>query len=122
MPDFSFDHAGDTGGLAEDLLSARWAAMHQAADAIARMIGKDMAGVERAMTLYPVGLPEGHLAEIAEATEDLCTMLQQGLFAILRARENGAEAKVAAKALLNRFEMRRHALLARQEDSADLAA
>ncbi len=122
MPDFPMDDSGSPTGCEEDVLSARWAAMHQAADAIAKMIGKDIAGAERAISLYPVALADRQSAEIAEATDDLCTMMQQGVFAILRARENGAEAKVAAKALLNRFETRRRALLADEENPEDLAA
>lgn len=122
MQDFPVDLAGNRVGAEEDVLAARWAAMHQAADAIAKMIGKDMGGAERAICLYPVGMADSTADDIIEATDDLCTMMQQGLFAILRARENGAEAKVAAKALLNRFEMRRRALLTDNDDPAELVA
>ncbi|RVQ67634.1 hypothetical protein EKN06_06730 [Croceicoccus ponticola] len=122
MQEFPVDDAGHPIGCEEDVLAARWTAMHQAADAIARMLGRDGSGAERVMSLYPVGLPDGDVLIILAETEDLCTMMTQGLFAILRARENGAEAKVAAKALLSRFERKRHALLAGHETPQDLAA
>lgn len=122
VQDFPIDDAGNPVGCEEDVLAARWAAMHQAADAIAKMLGQSWAGSERAMSLYPVGLPGGDLAELEEATGDLHAMMEQGLYAILRARENGAEAKVAAKTLLTRFENRRRALLSQEREQANLAA
>lgn len=122
MSEFPHDDAGHPLGCEEDVLAARWAAMHQAADAIAKMIGKDGAGAERSLGLYPVSLPEAEQADVTAATEDLCAMMQQGLFAILRAREHGAEAKVAARTLLNRFEERRRKLLSEHTAPSELAA
>lgn len=122
VQDFPIDDAGNPVGCEEDILAARWAAMHQAADALAKMLGQSGPGAERVYSPYPVGLPGGDLAELEVATGDLRAMMEQGLFAVLRAREHGAEAKVAAKALLNRFENRRRALLSQDGESADLAA
>jgi len=122
MSDFPHDDAGNPIGCKEDVVAARWAAMHQAADAIAKMLGKDGAGAERSMGLFPVSLPDAERAEITAGTEDLCVIMQQGLFAILRARENGAEAKVAARTLLDRFERQRRKLLSEYAAPEDLAA
>jgi hypothetical protein len=122
MHDFPVMDEGTPVGCEEDVLTARWAAMHRAADAIAKMLGKDGSGADRNLALYPVGMPDADVVHILAATEDLAAMMSQGLFAILRAREHGADAKVAAKALLNRFEAKRRALLAGHDSPEDLAA
>lgn len=121
MHDFPVYDDGTPVGCEEEILGARWAAMHQAADAIAKMLGKEASGADR-FALYPVGLPDADVAHILAETEDLSAMMAQGLYAILRARENGAEAKVAAKALLSRFEAKRHMLLSSSESLQYLAA
>lgn len=123
MQDFPVDDSGQPLGCAEDTLAARWAAMHQAADAIAKMLGQESPAADRGVSLFPVSLPPGDAERLEVATADLCAMMEQGLFAILRARQNGAEAKVAAKTLLRRFEVERRALLAeREEEDTELAA
>ncbi|MDR7102286.1 hypothetical protein [Croceicoccus sp. BE223] len=122
MHDFPSYDDGTPAGCEEDVLAARWAAMHRAADAIAKMLGKDGSGAERSFALYPVGMPDADVAHVLSETEDLGAMMAQGLFAILRAREHGAEAKVAAKALLNRFETKRRELLAAHDSPEELAA
>ena len=122
MQSFPVDDNGHPIGCEEDTLAARWAAMHKAAEAIAKMLGSEMPGGDRGVSLYPVGLRADDAARLETATADLCAMMQQGLFAILRARENGAEAKVAAKTLLRRFGIERRALLAEREEETDLAA
>lgn len=122
MHDFPVYDEGMPVGCEEDLLAARWAAMHRAADAIAKMLGKDGASADRSFALYPVGMPDADVAHVLSETEDLSAMMAQGLFAILRAREHGAEAKVAAKALLNRFEAKRRELLANHDSPENLAA
>lgn len=121
--DFPIDDLGKPVGCEEDTLSAQWAAMHRAADAIAKMLGQD-SGSDRTFSLYPAGLPQDRSETLDVATGDLCAIMEQGLVAILRARENGAEAKVAAKALLRRFESGRRTLLAEAESQTeeDLAA
>ncbi|AKM11122.1 hypothetical protein [Croceicoccus naphthovorans] len=121
IPDFPTDDMGTPTGCEEDVLSARWAAMHRSADALAKMLGPQ-AGPERNYSLYPVGLPQHDRTELEAGTADLCAMMELGVYAILQAREHGAEAKVAAKALLRRFEDKRRRLLSEVETEADLAA
>ncbi|GGD60648.1 hypothetical protein [Croceicoccus mobilis] len=124
MPDFSHDFAYDEAAHAPvatdggeqqigDMLAPRWAAMHKAAGALAALTGASVPGTERHAALYPTTMPaSGHKA-MEETLGDLCAMLENGLFAVLQAREHGADGKIAARALLKRFERERDRLVGR---------
>ncbi|WP_230279499.1 hypothetical protein [Croceicoccus sp. Ery15] len=118
MPEFAhdFDHAGPDGQSrtaapardgGTDPLAPRWAAMHRAAGALAALTGSSVPGTERHANLYPVAMPEGRSAAMEAVLGDLCSMLETGLYAVLQAREHGADGKIAARALLARFERER---------------
>lgn len=96
---------------ADDPLAPRWAAMHRAAGALAALTGASVPGTERHASLYPEALPASHGAAMEATLGDLCAMLETGLFAVLQAREHGADAKIAARALLARFERERNRLV-----------
>ncbi len=128
MPDFSddfdrVDHAAsasaparargsqDRSGGAEDPLAPRWAALHRAAGALAALTGSSVPGTERHASLYPVAIPASRDQSIEAVLGDLCSMLETGLYAVLQAREHGADGKIAARALLKRFERERGRLV-----------
>jgi len=119
LHEFPVDDQGHPVGSEEDVLSARWAAMHKAAEALAKMLGKDLPSIERSITLYPVGNARDDTVRLDLETGDLCAVMQIGVSAILRAREHGAEAKVAARTLLARFERERRILLASDQHSEE---
>ena len=96
---------------AEDPLAPRWAAMHRAAGALAALTGSSVPGTERHASLYPVAMPESRNSAMEATLGDLCAMLETGLFAVLQAREHGADGKIAARALLKRFERERNRLV-----------
>ena len=121
MPEFSGDFDGidfadqpmtpARKGTAEDPLAPRWAAMHRAAGALAALTGSSVPGTERHASLYPVAMPAGRNSAMEATLGDLCAMLETGLFAVLQAREHGADGKIAARALLKRFERERNRLV-----------
>ena len=122
MPDFAddfdrVDHAANASAPAracgpsdvrargaEDPLAPRWAALHRAAGALAALTGSSVPGTERHASLYPVAIPASRDQSIEATLGDLCSMLETGLYAVLQAREHGADGKIAARALLKRFE------------------
>ena len=96
---------------AEDPLAPRWAALHRAAGALAALTGSSVPGTERHANLYPVAIPASRDQAIEATLGDLCSMLETGLYAVLQAREHGADGKIAARALLKRFERERGRLV-----------
>ncbi|MAF29530.1 MAG: hypothetical protein CL820_10670 [Croceicoccus sp.] len=98
-------------GGAEDPLAPRWAALHRAAGALAALTGSSVPGTERHASLYPVAIPASRDQSIEAVLGDLCSMLETGLYAVLQAREHGADGKIAARALLKRFERERGRLV-----------
>ncbi len=121
MPEFTDDFAGIDSAdqalvparrrRAQDPLAPRWAALHRAAGALAALTGSSVPGTERHASLYPVAMPEGRDSAMEATLGDLCAMLETGLFAVLQAREHGADGKIAARALLKRFERERGRLV-----------
>ena len=127
MPEFSGDFDGtdrveqpmsparsvspERKGRGGDPLAPRWAAMHKAAGALAALTGSSVPGTERHASLYPLAMPESRNTAMEATLGDLCAMLETGLFAVLQAREHGADGKIAARALLKRFERERNRLV-----------
>ncbi len=127
MPEFSGDFDGidrveqpmsparsvspERQGRGGDPLAPRWAAMHKAAGALAALTGSSVPGTERHASLYPLAMPESRNTAMEATLGDLCAMLETGLFAVLQAREHGADGKIAARALLKRFERERNRLV-----------
>jgi len=89
-----------------DHLAQGWEAIQRAAGALCSLLGRS----PHSAALNPVAAPRPGVS-LEQAVGDLCAMLEQGLFVILKARENGADGQIAARTLLERYDKERRRLL-----------
>lgn len=96
------------------LLEDRWEALHQAADAVARLAQLGREGMSAANGLlvsenFPHGEPR---EQLARGIDDLAAVMQTGLRALLGVIERGNDATAAAVTLWREFHVGREAIRA----------
>lgn len=99
------------------LMSMRWAALHDAADTVARIAGLGVEPMPAAIRNFPSVMRDagGWRHDLAEqGVTDLSALMVPGLSALLQAHARGADTRPAAVALWQEFVMARDALLALQ--------
>jgi hypothetical protein len=101
-------------------LSTRWAALHDAADAVAALAGLAPERASAAVRNFPAQVRDlgGWKLELAErGVDDLAAIMQPGLAALLAVNARGQSAGAAAQALWQEFLAARDALVRLAPDS-----
>lgn len=96
-------------------LNRRWAAVHDAADAVTMLAGLAPEPPGQKVRAFAVLIRDAEpwRRKIAgNHIEDMAAMMQPGLTALLATRARGQDASVAAQALLREFQAARDAVLA----------
>jgi hypothetical protein len=96
-------------------LGMKWAALHEAAGAVAGIAGVVFAPLPAEVRDFPAVMCDagGWRHELVEqGIEDLAAIMEPGLTALLSAHARGADARAAARALWHEFVIARDAMLA----------
>lgn len=102
-------------------MSMKWAALHDAADTVARIAGLGVEPMPAAIRNFPAVMRDagGWRHDLAEqGVTDLSALMVPGLSALLQAHSRGADTRPAAVALWQEFIMARDALLTLQPPEA----
>jgi hypothetical protein len=98
-----------------DALALQWAALREAAAAIAALAGGAIWDTAQPHLAFPRGLhsaPARRKLMIEQSIGDLVAMMEPGVAALLSVHENGGDAAPAARALWQEFVAARGGLLA----------
>lgn len=104
-------------------LSLRWAALHDAASAVAALAGVPDARPDPAVRGFPAHARDAagkRFALVEQGVADIAAFMQPGLTALLAVNARGQDARVPARALWNEFLLARDAVMA-LVPAADLA-
>lgn len=102
-------------GPGKDTARMTWAALGDAAGAVAALAGIELAGDTHQTADFPAFVAEGdgwRRDHAERGIADLAAVMAQGLAALLAAREHGSHAPAAAHALLREFHAAKAAILA----------
>lgn len=103
------------GEVSADTLSLKWAALHEAAGAVAMLGGSPAESMGPELRSFPAVMREagGWRRSMAEqGIADLAALLEPGIAALLAVQARGVSPAVPAAALWHEFEAARAALLA----------
>lgn len=98
-----------------DSLALQWAALREAASAVAALAGDEVRADAPPHLLFPRGLRHAvprRRAMIEQALGDLVAIMEPGVAALLAVHERGGQAGPAARALWQEFVAARQGLLA----------
>ena len=98
-----------------DMLALKWAALHDAAGAIALLAGAEPPGANDAARNLPSlfhGLSGWRRQSVERGLDDLVAMMEPGLGALLAINERGDDTTAPARVLLREFHLARQALMA----------
>lgn len=108
---------------AQQSLGARWAALHDAADAVALIAGLAPEKTSQSVRGFPAAIKaaEPWKAELAErGIADISAMMTPGLTALLAVKARGQDATAAALTLWREFHSARSALLALAPEAGNM--
>lgn len=101
-------------GASTNRLGLTWAALHDAADTVARLSGRVPTAMSPEIRNFPAAIREagGWRLNLAEqGVSDLAAMMTPGLAALLQISARGDDAPAAAEALWQEFVLARDGLL-----------
>lgn len=95
-------------------LSMKWSALHEAAEAVAAIAGREAAPLSAQQRNFPIDIREAGESVhrlVEEGVEDISALMEPGLAALLAVNARGNDPSAAAAALWEEFVRARDALL-----------
>jgi hypothetical protein len=118
-----FPRPQESDNKARQALAMRWAALHDAADAVALLAGIAPERPAAAIRAFPAQIREAggwRLALAETGVDDLAAIMRPGLAALLAVKARGQDALAPARALWHEFDRSRAALLALVPEAGEL--